>query len=269
MHWPVFAIVVVSFGPAFPCDDEFAGPIAKSGDAEIQQIAITRERVAYASKDADLTFMKLALWLPLKGNDVGDGYLVRLNELQPIEDGSGKQLLSKIRLVDNAELFAEVRAHETQGRGGLTGPLLPLMLDAPSRGATRLKLVKGRATVHRIVEEKVSFEKFGSLVGKPLDHPKLKDFKTTPTLATERSSREVGLNLPARHGRLREWSLLKGGRKLQPYTHSWRPDETGVAGAVTQSYIGEDVKDCTLELLLAVPVETRTFSFEFKDVELP
>jgi hypothetical protein len=268
------SIAVSSAAPSCPwrqSDDETTGQIARSGVVEIQSIAIHRRKSAYAAKSADLTYMTLALWLPLaKSNVSGIEYLVRLNELEPIEDEKGRRLLTPGRLQEIPELKVDSQADESAGRDGTSGPILKLTLDAPARSAGNLKLVKGKATVHRVENESLRFEGLAKLVDKPLDHQKLKGYAITPSIETRNGGVEVSLRVPSRHGRLKNWSLTTRAGRLRPDSLGWSPEKEG--GVLSQTFRGigaKDIEAAVLELSMAVPVETRTFSFEFRNLELP
>lgn len=67
--------------------------IATSGQVEIASIRITREKVSDAAKEADLTNMQIELWLTQSAATGSPGnYLVKLVELGPIEDDTGRLL---------------------------------------------------------------------------------------------------------------------------------------------------------------------------------
>jgi hypothetical protein len=265
------ALWVVSPQPFRQDGDETTGPIARSGVVEVNQISIHRQKTAYAAKGAELTYMSLALWLPVvKSGRTGEEYLVRLTELAPIKDETGKQLSTKARLEAIPELKDDTQADESAGVGGSSGPILMLTLDAPARGAAHLKLVKGKATVQRVMNETLHFEGLAKLAGKPLEHQRLKGYQITPSLEIKNASVEVSLRVPSRRGRLMNWSLTTRGGRLSPDSQGWSTEKEG--GVLSQSYHGigsKDVETAALELNVAVPVETKTLTFEFQNLELP
>jgi hypothetical protein len=252
-------------------DRESTGPIARSGDVEIDQIGIERRKVSYADKEADLVYMTLSFWLPV-GGEGGDfrreAYSIRLVELQPIEDNTGKLLSTKSRLQAIPALSEEISASQMASRVGKQGPILQMELDAPARGATSLKLVKGKVEVRRRMEGDIlKFDDLATRIGKRLDHPKLKDFPITPSMKFEVESTWVTLHVPTEHVRLLNWKLVSRGRELSADGHGKGRRKDGVE--LWQVYTGDHRKNCSLEIELAAPVEATTMPFEFKNLELP
>jgi hypothetical protein len=244
------------------------GIIAESGGAEVDEIKIVRRKVA---KHADILDMTLGLWLPLNGTfSTGDKYLVQLTELNPIKDDAGRLLSTKRPpLFQSWEVGeGEVEAGTTKIMRGQQGPVLTLVLDAPARSASSLKQVKGKATVHLVKTETVSFTDIAATLGKRLEHQTLKELSVVPDIKTKGDETTVTLTVPVRHARLFDWYLKKDGQRLYGRVLGKRQPPGKDFVELTETYDG-DVKGCSLHLEIAVPVKSRTFTFEFKDLELP
>ena len=132
--------------------------------------------------------------------------------------------------------------------------------------------------------------------GRPLEHPKLKDFEIRATVKTQERGTLVNLKLPAHHSRVLVWGLAKDGQMLpgnplpsplssQPMAIPSRP-EFGPPGFAnppslfptlpgrgepmeTKAYDQEAAKGSILGIALREAVLVEEFPFEFKDVELP
>jgi hypothetical protein len=264
---PGVAAVLLLYGPGQAAQGpDRTGPIAVSGGAEIREVRIAREKVAYAAKDADLTNMTVGLWFPAKWKGRGDGYLLRLTALSPVADDTGKVLSTKGRLADVPALRGEVRAEEIMAFGGRAGPVLRVLLDVPARPAKTLQALQGKAEVSRVRMEEVKFG-LAAAEGKPLAHPLLKGLKVTPSSSAGPLGITVTLRVPAMHARLVRWAVEAGGRQLR--TTSLGERREGGEVDLEQTFPGKLPKGCSLVLEVAVPVETKTFEFDFKDVELP
>jgi hypothetical protein len=244
--------------------------IAKSGGVEIHEIHITRRKVSYSAQGADLINMTIDLWFPGKvtGQFVDDeGYLVKLLELVPIEDDTGKTLTTKARLKDIATIKGEIRPSTSMSRGGQEGPVVTFVLEAPARGATAIKSIKGKAQVTRYMPTSLRFDDLPSIAGKPLKHPKLKDFEIVPTVEVKDGRTTVTLRVPVHHARLLDWNLGKGAVQLDSESRGESPVQGGVN--LEQTYKGDRSKGYSLHLSLAEPGATKVVEFVFKSVELP
>jgi hypothetical protein len=264
---PGVAAVLLLHGPGWAGQDaKWTGPIAVSGGTEVHDINITREKVAYASKKADLTHMTVGLWFTAKWKK-GDGFYFRLSGLSPVADDTGKVLSTERRLAEVEALQGEVRSDTTESNGGRWGPVLRVVLDVPARRAKAIKAIKGKAEVCSAKLETVKFD-LEKVKGKPLSHPHLKGLKITPSVTAEKGGdTDVTLRVPATHDRLVSWGVEAGGRPLR---YSLLGEFTAGDGVnLSQTFPGELPKGCSLVVQVAVTVETKSFEFDFKDVELP
>jgi hypothetical protein len=248
-------------------DETDAGPIAVSGGAEVYQIDITRRKASYAAKGADLTNMTLSVWYPelWKGNSTTQ-YLVKLTNLDPVIDDTGKLLSTKERRESIGVLQGEVFARETFGCKGKFGPVITMMLEAPARRATTLKTIKGKAEVARVRFQTVKFD-LASVIGKPLRHPLLKGVVIRPSTRQKDGQTIVALWVPTTHDRLVQWEVEASGLTLEWTSLGKKPGAGSIE--IEQNYEGKLPKGCLLVAKIAVPIETRIFEFNFQNVALP
>jgi hypothetical protein len=237
--------------------------IAVSGDTEISSIRIQRERASDAAIDADLTNMEIRLWLTSKWEGEAGEALLRVTELAPILDSTGKLLSTKARLERMDFLHGEVRGHESGITRGRQGPVIRLLLDAPARQATTIQSIKGKAMVSQSISTRLEFADLQSLSGKPLNHPKLKNLQIVPTISVNDGDTVLSLHVPNGHARLMVWGIVKNRRMLDPSSES----TDGIT--LQQHYDGDQMKDSSLGIMIAEPSPPKVFEFDFKNVELP
>jgi hypothetical protein len=243
------------------------GPIAISGGAELETIRIVRWKASYAAGEADLTNMEIALWLPGKWKPKSTYYLVRILELKPIEDETGKVLTTNERLRSIPYLRAEVAVNGSRSFQGKEGPVIEFRLEAPARQATKIKSIKGKAEVSTATITPLRFDDVSAMRGQALPHPKLRDLPIRPRIEVEDGMTRITLGMPDRYARVHNWWLEKCGERLP----------LSIEGPIVidgkfirgKEYQGERTKDYSLKILLAEPVQTKVFEFEFKDLELP
>jgi len=250
--------------------DEVQGrtsPIAISGGAELETIRIVRWKASYAAKEADLTNMEIRLWLPGKWKDESKHHLVKFLDLKSIEDETGKLLSTNKRLEAIRYLKGEVEANGTMSFQGKEGPVIAFTLEAPARPASKIKSIKGKAEVSRATIASLRFGDVFSMRGKALEHPKLKVCPIRPTVEVENGETKVTLGVPDQSARLYDWWLEKDGKRL-PLRGEGATlfDGKYVSG---KTFRGDRIKEYSLRILLAEPVESKVFEFDFKNVELP
>jgi hypothetical protein len=245
--------------------------IAASGGAEISAIRCIRTKVRRGVPEADLTNTELELWLPLetKGElvNTSDTYLVRLTELAPILDDTGKLLSTPERVAGSEFLKSEVRASRTYGVHGKDGPVVQMTLDIPSRQASAIKAVTGKGQVTRVKTETLNFDKLSTRLDKPLEDTRFGAFKVEPRLVIEDGTTTFKLRVPNEHSRLIAWAIFTNGRERPFIVESATrvgPDKWDLY----RKYSG-DVSDSSLRIALAVPVEAKNFEFDFQNVALP
>lgn len=243
-------------------------PIATSGAVEIASIRIVREQDSDAVKDADLSNMQIELWLTQKGNGgKPNRYLVKLLELAPIEDDTGKVLSTKGRLKGIELLHGETNPRTSRMSRGKAGPIIGMTLDAPARQATRIKSIKGKASVSKSVLTRLRFENPEAINGKPLNHPQLKDFPIRASIDVEDDNTTLTLVMPHESDRLVDWGLERKFLPTRPFSES-KDVEKGET-VLKKVYKGDHSKRAFLTLSIAELTETKTLEFEFKNVELP
>jgi hypothetical protein len=105
------------------------------------------------------------------------------------------------------------------------------------------------------------------MCGKALDHAKLKDFPICPKVEVEDGDTKVTLGVAEKSARIYDWWLEEDGNRLSMRSEG----ATLVDGKYVygKTYRGDHIKAYSLRILLAEPVETKVFDFDFKDVELP
>jgi hypothetical protein len=237
---------------------EQTGPIAASAGAEIYEITIKRCKASYAARDADVTNLTLALHFPAKWKSQRHSYLVRIVSLEPIADDTGKILSTKGRLRKIKFLGGDVLVNGSFDSRALEGPVIRMVMDVPARRAIYLKSVKGKAKVSRVRIQFVEFP-FAAVLGKPLEHPLVKGFKLIPKMEMENGDTTVRLRASNLPDRLVKWGLTAGDRELECVRY----------GDSFRTYRGQLPEGCSLWLMFDVPAETKTFEFDFKNVELP
>jgi len=270
-------LCLVLSGPAARAEDTTRIAPASNG-VEVEELHIARRSALGAVKGADLTHMELGLWfsadwMPTDGRSPP---LIHLQELSPIEDDTGRVLSTEKRLKHVEQLRGEVRGNTWKSAGGKQGPVVSLLLEAPARGAARLKAIKGKAQVTTTKQISLTFKDLAAMDGKELDHPDMKGlgamnlrFAITEKdgSVSARLSAPVNYASPWNRGRLYAWDVMDGERRLSQSSEGSSGAGEGVT--VEKTYRRRTTKDLSLRLIVLEAVETRTFSFDFQNVELP
>ena len=242
--------------------------IATSGQVEIAAIRITRETVSGAAKEANLTNMQIELWftrpprsvvlvlisssfsiwLPLKY--APDRFSPRTSDWPPSP-------------------FCRARWRpDRRTRFEAKGPVVAITLDAPARNASKIKSLKGKASLSRSAYAPMQFTNSRQWMERLPDHPKLKGFPIRAWVKVANGSTEVTLNVPKQHARLTAWGLVEDNQLLSISSESESRDNKGTV-TVKKTCRGDHLKTAFLGLVIAEPSETQTLNFDFKDVELP
>src|SRR5262249_17922984 len=156
--------------------------------------------------EADLTNMQLELLIDMNRSTNNEACLIKLVELAPVVDDKGKVLSTKKRLTKIEELQGDVPASSFKGTRGRSGPVVCLLLDAPSRGARSIKAIKGTFEVVPAKVEKLRFVNLPSLVGKPLKHKQLKGIKVVLKITKGELGTTVFLEITGARNRLVNWT---------------------------------------------------------------
>jgi hypothetical protein len=120
--------------------------VPASGGVELEEIHIVRRTALGAVKEADLTNMQLGLWFAgdWEAKEHDSPPLIHLQSLSAVEDDTGRLLSTDKRLKQIEYLRGEVRGNTWKSSGGKQGPVVNLLLEAPARGANKLKAIKGK-----------------------------------------------------------------------------------------------------------------------------
>jgi hypothetical protein len=248
-----------------------------SGGVELQELYIVRSTALDAAKEADLTNMKLGLWFTADWKmDKRSPPLVHLQSLNAIEDDSGRLLSTPSRLKQVEFLRGEVRSNEWRSSGGKEGPVIDMLLDAPGRGAAKLKSIKGKARVSLTKQVILRFDQLPAINGKVLEHADMKGLAAMKLrFSVEEKDGDVSATVsapvnyasPWNRGRLFDWDLLEGEKELRLSSEAVSPDGEGVS--VEKTYRRRTIKGVSLRLVVLDDVESKDFSFDFQNVELP
>ncbi len=251
-----------------------------SDGVELSEIRIERRIALAAVKYADLTNMRLELWFPRnwKQKPLPDFALIQFESLDPIEDDTGKLLSTEKRLRNIEAVSTEVRVGINHPGYGTFGPSIRLLLDAPAHGATRIKAIRGKARVSLCEPVELRFDDLTAWNDKHLEHADLKDLKAMKLrFSSEEKGDQVTAKIwapvnyasPWKRGRLDNWQLREGKESLSVTREAVKGDGDGIGVTVEQTYERPTIKRLSLYLTVLKPVETKTFEFNFKDVELP
>src|SRR5262249_1729437 len=120
-----------------------------NGGAEVLGIRIIRRSALSAVKTAEPPGMELELWFPADWKTQAASVQpiprrIRIRSLDPIEDDTGKLLLTKARREVIGCLRDEVRGTGWVLAHGKTGPVVSLALEVPARRAEAIRSIKGQ-----------------------------------------------------------------------------------------------------------------------------
>jgi hypothetical protein len=268
-------------GSSLAADKEERVRIAPaSGGVELDEINIVRRTALGAVKTADLTNMEITLWFAsVWKKKVRDGhFLVHMKALEPIEDDTGKLLLTELRLKGIECLQGDVRLNAWKTSGGKEGPTLSLKLEAPAHKADKIKAIKGKAEVISAKPVDVTFSDLSAINGKELTHPDLKGLRDMKLIfAIEEKEGMVAAKMaapfnfasPWNRGRLVDWELVDSKKGIRLFSQSVSTDTKGEGVTEGKTYFGKGYKGWSLRLVILDPIESKSFSFDFKNVELP
>jgi len=249
-----------------------------SGGVEFDEIHIVRRVALGAVKEADLTNMQLGLWFAAdwEPKDNRSPPLIHVQSLSAVEDDTGRLLSTEKRLKQVEYLRGEVRGNTWKSSGGKQGPVVSLLLDAPVRGANKLKAIKGKAQVTLTKTVSLTFQDLAAVNGKELDHPDMKglaamklrfSIEETDGRVSAKLSAPVNYASPWNRGRLLTWDVMDGDKRIGLSSEGTSPEGEGVT--VEKTYRRRTFKDLSLRLVLLEAVESKTFDFDFRDVALP
>lgn len=242
-------------------------PIGIDGRVEIERLDVHRVRAAEAVKHADITNMRVELFLDLKSfpPHMEGGHLIRLVELSDIRDDSGKLLLTDTRRkgIDMLHRPFKPQSFNTK-RDGRQGPKVDFVIDAPAIGANSLVQLSGEFEVAPYATRLIVFRDLRSQIGMALSHPLLPDVTFRPRIDDgEFPYLEMNSNLQE-DDRIDEWSLTvmsEDGFRINPMSHGGGVLRQGFAQPLPQKI------DVWLEVLDVGPSER--IKFRFENVVLP
>jgi hypothetical protein len=276
-------------------DDSFTPLTAKSGRIKLRSIQIHRGVVADARNPSNNLSIELMILpreprgtvrveviepggpLPKNPPPQVEPRLMRIADLAPVEDDTGRLLSTRQRLPANPHFREDVVVgHAVWDEANMVFTV-GLAFDAPARTATKIKLLKGKVVVSRQKVAALGFKDLGALDGRRLEHPKLKDYELKATVKTERDRVGVTLQIPPQSRRVLHWGLAKDGQML-PVAPAFSvpraregfemkaPDEDQPK---TKHYSVAQAEGAILGIALSEPVDSIEFPFEFKDIALP
>lgn len=249
-----------------------------SNGVEIEELHIVRRSALDAVKKADMTNMQLRLWFSAdwEAKDGRSPPLIHLQELKAIEDDTGHVLSTENRLKQIDQLRGEVQASTWKSAGGKQGPVVSLLLEAPARGAGKIKAVKGKAQIALTKQINLTFSDLAAVNGKDLEHPDMKNLgamKLRFSIGEEDGGVTATLSAPVNYaspwnrGRLYDWHVMDGEKAISLSTETTRSEGEGVT--VERTYRNRTIKGLSLRVIVLDAVETKAFDFDFQNVELP
>jgi len=243
---------------------------------ELDEIHIVRRTALGAVKEADLTNMQLGLWFAADWEPKDALPLIHIQSLSAVEDDTGHLLSTEKRLQDVMYLRGEVRGRAWKSSGGKQGPVVSLLLEAPARGAHKLKGIKGKAKIILTKNVSLTFQNVAAINGKDLEHPDIKSLaamKLRFSIEEKDGRVSAKLSAPVKYaspwdrGRLHDWDVMDGGKEISLASEGTRGAGEGVT--VERTYRRRTLKGLSLRLVVLEPVESKTFDFDFQDVALP
>jgi len=251
-----------------------------SGGVELEEINIVRRTALGAVAGADLTNMELKLYFPAvwtrQERVENANYLIHFESLTNIEDDTGKLLSTEGRLKEIQYLRGDVQGDELKGGGRAGGPIARLLLEAPARKAEKIKAIKGKAQISLAKTVNLTFKDLAAINGKLLEHTDLKGLqhlKLRFSIQEKDGNVIATVTAPAKYtspwnlGRLHHWDLFKGEQEIELSSEAVLPDNQGIA--VEKRYARPSFKGLSLRLVVLDPVESKTFNFDFRNVDLP
>ena len=235
------------------------------GKVEIEEIEIDRRYSSQAVKGADITNMVVHLFFDTGFNNrVCDGQRLRITKIDPVVDDTGKSLLTTDRKDSNGifERFVDARTF-THRRNGADGIVHSLTLDAPERAAMKISSFSGEAIIKGYTRRHIEIRDLRSLLGKPIEHPMLKDLEIVPEIVEDPSQR-VSLKLKGDEARLITWCIVDSSDGELVYSSF----EHGLH-EVARSYGAPIPEKINLWLTIANDESETKYNFNFKDVDFP
>jgi len=242
-------------------------PIGIDGQVEIERLEVHRVRAADAVKHADLTNLRVELFLDLKEKfqSTDSGHLIRLVHLVDIRDDSGKLLLTEKRrnAIDMLQRPVKPQSFQVK-RGGRQGPVVGFVIEEPAIGASRIVELAGAFEVAPYANRWIVFRDLRRQIGKDLTHPLLPGVTFRPAIFDgQYPYLELNSNLEE-DDRIDHWMtrvLTEEGFEITPTSYGGGNLRQGFAEPLPEKF------DLWLEVLDVGP--SQRIEFRFGDICLP
>jgi hypothetical protein len=231
-------------------------------EVEISNIRILRVR----SNNENHAQMSLELNLSSEW-ETTDTWIVKILDLEPIADDTGKLLSTKERLaglLGGKGVGKEAIIQHSWSFGMRSGVKTSLELEGPARSAATIKSVKGKVVVSRATIKTVGAFDLAKSAGKTLDHPLLKDLPIEVIIRMDKENNSiVSLKLDqSKSERIHRWGVLDAeGKEITRFRDG--------PNILERTFDGKLPDGSELLLVIVRPIESRVFEFDLKAVELP
>ncbi len=242
-----------------------------------------RSTVPGAVKSAE---MRIDLWFPATWERTQPGFpcLIHLCSLSPVKDDTGKLLSTEDRVKEITYLQGEVRGDDWRSGRGKEGPTISFLLDAPTRRANKITAITGTADVSLARVVNLTFNDLPAINGKDLEHRNIKGLKGLKLnfsievkngVVVAKLKSPMNYASPWNRGHLQEWAIIDGVNEIRSFdegvissSESVPPAKEGVT--VQRTFNGRrDFKGWSLRISVLEPVESKSFKFDFRGIELP
>jgi hypothetical protein len=203
---------------------------------------------------------------PGKGREIAQ-YSVRIVSLDPIEDDTGKPLLTPERRKENRALHETIPYAEMHLVGDTMGPVLPIRLDVPSAAAKQVRRVHGALEVAEVEVAKIEFKNVRRLDGRRLEHADLEDVDVRARLDPA-DPKSISLVFGNGRPRVKDWAIARGDEFLRPAFRA-ASDPGDPANELTYGFDDAIPEDASLWIAVAKTAKPQTVAFDFEDVPLP
>lgn len=263
---PWCALVVLALAVRFDTQEPPTSSPATSRPAVcVSRVQITRTASLYDGPTP--TCFEIELFVnPGEHRRLTD-YALRFLALDPVEDDTGKALLTAERRRQNRALHERITAQESRTIGGVFGPLLPIRLDIPDSKAARVRRLRGKLeiTPMRLVE--VEFEKVASLYGKRLEHADLNHLDARIDIAAA-DPKTITLSYTLAAGRIQSWAVGVGDEPFEPMM----AESSGLSKprrTESFTFARRIPANATLWVNVIKPEDPEIIEFDFADIPLP
>jgi hypothetical protein len=266
MHWALSVLSVFALATTNGQEPPTSAPV-KTPAVCFSRMQITRTVALYEDPSLTPTCFEFELFVnPGKGRSISQ-YAIQIVSLDPVEDNTGKQLLTADRRRANRSLHERVVATQMRTIGDVLGPTLALRLDIPDAKATTIRRLRGRLELCAVMVAEIEFKNIVELAGKKLEHADLAGLEVSVEIPKDDPTK-INLKYNGNRARVREWTIAEGEKYLRPIVQSASgPNDP----QTTQSFTFEKPIPKNASLWLAVPKsgEPETAEFDFQDIPLP